>query len=231
MTVLNVDVLRVFTNEAGEFGNPLGVILGTAGMPDDERQAIAAELGFSETVFVDDIEAAHLRIFTPTLELPLAGHPLVGAAWLLSRLAPAGRPVEVLRPLRAAPVPTWQDGEHSWIRARTADAPSLEFVQLSAPAEVEAMRVPPNPPYDRHEFWAWIDEPAGELRARFFAPALGIVEDEATGSAALVLASRLGRAVTIRQGRGSVIQARPAAEGAADVGGRVAREPSITLER
>ena len=52
---------------------------------------VAAELGFSETVFVEDRESGRIRIFTPGLELPFAGHPTVGTAWLL---AETGTPVE-----------------------------------------------------------------------------------------------------------------------------------------
>ena len=49
------------------------------------QKIVATDLGFSETVFVDDPETGELRIFTPTTELPFAGHPLVGTAWLLSK--------------------------------------------------------------------------------------------------------------------------------------------------
>ena len=56
---------------------------------------MAAELGLSETVFVDDARQGVLRIFTPATELEFAGHPTVGSAWLLAR---EGEPVEVLRP-------------------------------------------------------------------------------------------------------------------------------------
>ena len=45
---------------------------------------MAADLGLSETVFVDDAERLELRIFTPAVELPFAGHPTVGTAWLLA---------------------------------------------------------------------------------------------------------------------------------------------------
>jgi predicted PhzF superfamily epimerase YddE/YHI9 len=225
--VTDVHVLRVFTNESGDFGNPLGVVLDTAALTDGDRQAIAARLGFSETVFVDDVPSARLRIFTPATELPLAGHPLVGTAWLLSALS--GTPVEVLRPRHAHPVTTWQEDGVSWIRARVTDAPPLAFVQLDSAAAVEAMALPANPPYDHHEFWAWSDRAAGAVRARFFAPAFGIPEDEATGGAALVLVAQLGRPLTITQGRGSVIYARPASDGQAEVGGRVVRDRSRTI--
>ena len=69
--------------------------------------------------------------------------------------------------------------------------------------------------------WAWIDEPAGVVRERVFAPGAGVGEDEATGSAALRLCALLGREIEIRQGRGSVLEARPLAADRAEVGGRV----------
>ncbi len=69
--------------------------------------------------------------------------------------------------------------------------------------------------------WAWIDEPAGLVRARVFVPEAGVDEDEATGSAALRLCALVGREIEIRQGRGSVLHARPVGEGRAQVAGRV----------
>ena len=83
--------LRVFLGADGGGGNPLGVILEGGAVPAARRQAVAADLGFSETVFVDDRETGALRIFTPAVELPLAGHPLVGTAWLLAHAGDAGR--------------------------------------------------------------------------------------------------------------------------------------------
>src|SRR5690606_6997597 len=125
------------------------------------------------------------RIFTPTVELPLAGHPLVGTAWLLSQVT--GGDVPVLRPLRAgSEVATWRTGDGAgWIRARIADAPPWQLVQLATPGEVEALSEPPSPEADAHEYWAWQDEAAGVLRARVFATRYGVAEDEATGSGAL----------------------------------------------
>lgn len=67
-------------------GNPLAVVLDATGWPSSRMQALAAELGISETVVVVPAEGdgdARLRIFTPVRELPLAGHPVVGAAWVL----------------------------------------------------------------------------------------------------------------------------------------------------
>jgi predicted PhzF superfamily epimerase YddE/YHI9 len=57
--------------------------------------------------------------------------------------------------------------------------------------------------------WAYADEAAGRIRARVFAPDYGVVEDPATGSAAIALCAVLERAISIRQGEGSEILARP----------------------
>ena len=68
-------------------GNPLAVILEPEGLDAARMQMLAAELGLSETVFVFPPEspeaAARLRIFTPSRELPMAGSPIVGAAWVI----------------------------------------------------------------------------------------------------------------------------------------------------
>src|SRR5690606_37150695 len=121
--------------ESGRFGNPLGVVLDAEDLGTERRQEIAAELGFSETVFVDDVERAELRIFTPATELPLAGHPLVGTAWLLAQVT--GRPPEVLRPALAAEVATWSEDDTVWVRGRLADAPAWEHIELPAPEDVD----------------------------------------------------------------------------------------------
>ena len=224
-----VHVLRVFTDAAGNHGNHLGVVLDTAAMTDKQRQAIAAELGYSETVFVDDVSGASLRIFTPKIELPLAGHPLVGTAWLLGKLA--GAPIDTLRPQKASPVTTWHDEDGTtWICARVEDAPGWGFVQLSTPAEIDALPVPPGPEYGHHSFWAWLDEPAGLIRARVFASFAGLPEDPATGSAALRMVAMLGRPITIHQGEGCIIHARPAQDGYADVGGFVVEDAGRIVE-
>jgi trans-2,3-dihydro-3-hydroxyanthranilate isomerase len=67
-------------------GNPLVVVLDAEGWPANRMQAFAAELGISETTFVLPAEEdgdLRVRIFTPVRELPMAGHPIVGTAWVL----------------------------------------------------------------------------------------------------------------------------------------------------
>jgi predicted PhzF superfamily epimerase YddE/YHI9 len=208
-------LLRVFLGPDGAGGNPLGVVLDGGGMAAGARQAVAAELGYSETVFVEDRASGALRIHTPTVELPLAGHPLVGTAWLLAH---AGTPVDTLRP-PAGDVPTWSDGELTWIRGRPEWGPPYDKPQLASPAAVDALDVPGGDAM--LAAWAWEDEAAGRLRARVFPNGIGIEEDEATGAAALQFGALLGRDLVIRQGKGSELHVRPGDDGTVAVGGRV----------
>jgi len=79
----------VFTNEIFG-GNPLAVFPLAEGLTPQMMQRIAQEFNLSETVFVlpptDPAHAYRLRIFTPEAELPFAGHPTVGAAFILAKL-------------------------------------------------------------------------------------------------------------------------------------------------
>jgi predicted PhzF superfamily epimerase YddE/YHI9 len=208
-------VLRVFVNEDGEWGNPLGVFLDGKEVPESKRQDAAARLGFSETVFVEDRAAGRLRIFTPRVELPFAGHPAVGAAWLLAR---EGTPVDVLRPA-AGEVAVRRDGDATFVAAQPGWAPSFVYRQLALPGEVRGLTA--SAQNANVYAWSWIDEASGTIRARSFVPEAGIAEDEATGSAALALCARLERPVTIHQGHGSVLLCRPLEGRRVEVGGTV----------
>jgi predicted PhzF superfamily epimerase YddE/YHI9 len=213
--VPTLHVLRVFVNEDDEWGNPLGVFLEGGQMPAAERRRVAAELGFSETVFVDDRATGRLRIYTPQVELPFAGHPTVGVAWLLAR---EGAPAAVLRP-PAGEVRVRHAEGATYIAAEPAWSPEFEYRRYESPGEVRALS--PAGHAANTYAWAWIDEAAGTIRARSFVPAAGIAEDEATGSAALALCARLDRPLTVHQGHGSVLICRPFADGRVEVGGSV----------
>lgn len=80
-------VYDVFTDQVLS-GNPLAIVLDSDGLDKQRMQAIAREFNLSETVFIAPAaHAAHsaaLRIFTPTRELPFAGHPTVGSAVCLA---------------------------------------------------------------------------------------------------------------------------------------------------
>jgi predicted PhzF superfamily epimerase YddE/YHI9 len=214
--VATLHVLRVFCDEGGEWGNPLGVFLDGAEVPAAARQRVAHELGFSETVFVDDASLGEIRIFTPGMELPFAGHPTVGAAWLLER---EGHPVPVLRP-PAGEIEVRREGGLTYVAARAEWSPAWSLIQLGAADAVAALRQPSPEDGLLPYYWAWKDEGAGTVRSRCFSLE-DIGEDEATGSAAIMLGAELGRELTIHQGEGSLLYARPLGAGRAEVGGRV----------
>jgi predicted PhzF superfamily epimerase YddE/YHI9 len=213
--VATLHVLRVFLSADGTHGNPLGVFLAGDEIPADRRQSVARDLGFAETVFVDDQATGRMDIFTPGSQLPFAGHPTVGTAWLLAR---EGAPVESLRP-SAGEVAVRYEDDLTWVAARPEWSPPFEYAELSSPAEVDALEGVPDG-MDLAYCWAWEDEEAGRVRARSFVGSAGIPEDEATGSAALALGARLGRPIEVRQGEGSQLFARPLGDGLAEVGGR-----------
>ena len=89
MPALEYRIVDVFTDRAFA-GNPLAVVLEADDLPAAAMQALAREFNLSETVFPLPPEAVgadyRVRIFTPEVELPFAGHPSVGAAWVLASL-------------------------------------------------------------------------------------------------------------------------------------------------
>jgi trans-2,3-dihydro-3-hydroxyanthranilate isomerase len=93
-TTLDYSVVDVFT-ETPLAGNPLAVVENTCGLTTERMQAIAREFNLSETTFierrspeVEHTEGVRVRIFTTQEELPFAGHPTLGTASVLKRIAP-----------------------------------------------------------------------------------------------------------------------------------------------
>ena len=80
-------------------GNPLAVIPAAEGLSSEQMQHIAREFNFSETTFVlppaNPENTAHFRIFTPSRELPFAGHPTLGTAWVIGQEQALPRPAEL----------------------------------------------------------------------------------------------------------------------------------------
>ncbi len=209
-------VLRVFTRgDVG--GNHLGVINDITGLDDETMQTIAAELGFSETVFIDWMDGGtpHVRIFTPEIELPFAGHPLVGAAWVLASIGP-GTVNEMT--CGVGSIPFRSDADATWVDtplvtdvriaddgAAIADAAGLPeplrawWAMMPLPylvldlgtAEAVSKATPDIPQLAASGGgMAYIIGSQGDdLRVRFFAADAGVPEDPATGSAASAYAA------------------------------------------
>jgi predicted PhzF superfamily epimerase YddE/YHI9 len=213
--------VRVFQSNEPQSGNPLAVLVGRF---DDGRQTaddvFGSFDGLNQVVLLstqNDIPS--MRIYTRTTELPFSGQPVLGALHILRtsnrRMIVATGAGEVLGKV--------QDGL-DWLAARAEWSPAMLLDQLRTPAEIERLAgAPPGVGY--YYPWAWIDEPAGTIRARMFAPGLGIVEGQASGAAVVRLAAELKRDITVRQGRDSVLHARHDNDGFIWLGGRCSIEP------
>lgn len=144
---LSYTILDVFTQKRLQ-GNPLAVIHDADMIPDKLMQAIAKELNLSETVFVQSPKnarhVAELRIFTPSVELPFAGHPTIGAAVLLGlrQKVTAIRLEEKVGTIVALTTPKNKSMGHARfslpkLPERVGDAPSVEDIARTLGLEVE----------------------------------------------------------------------------------------------
>ncbi|NNH71054.1 PhzF family phenazine biosynthesis protein [Nocardia uniformis] len=220
-----IEVVRVFTDAAGRYGNPLGIARATD-VIDVDHQALAARAGYAETVVVEDPidDRARMRIYTPAVELPFAGHPSVGAAWWLNAQL---TPVTVIE-VPAGPVAVEAADGLIWVRARAEWTPKFEFHQFDDAEELAALG-PADFTAGAHYAWMYTNEPRGAVRARMFAPARGIAEDEATGGAAIALTALLRRSINITQGQGSQMFTAWDSEGWVRLGGRTVADHPVVI--
>jgi len=208
-------VLRVFTR--GEMGgNHLGVVTDLSGLDTDSMQLIATELGFSESTFVeiDTGETPFVRIFTPSMEIPFAGHPLVGTAWALDVLgsgvgdrlrcgigevgvriaddlvwvdATLDQPVHDAGDTEVPGRAGLAEPEAAWLVEMPAPYLILRYLDAGAVAELQPEGESLGDVFGVLAF----ARDGSSVRSRFWAPGAGVVEDPATGSAAVALAAVL----------------------------------------
>lgn len=212
-------IARVFVDDTGKFGNPVGIVVDEA-LDFDEisRQKMTRESGLSEVVFIDNLARGIIHIFSPVREIPFAGHAAVGAAWFINQ--ERKQPLSTLLGIEG-PIETWEEDDLTWVSCPQAILPPWELVHHASAKEVENLSAT-KILSDAHALhWAWINESKGLVHARTFAPAWGITEDEANGSGSMKLASVLQRQLKIIHGQGSVILAKPAEGNMIQVGGRV----------
>jgi trans-2,3-dihydro-3-hydroxyanthranilate isomerase len=224
MGTYRYNLLDVFTEQRFA-GNQLAVFVQARGLTGEQMQNIANEMNLAETVFVLPAEEgghARVRIFTPRAELGFAGHPLLGAAWLLGthlvipvlRLETASGMVDVelyrsgdalfraelVRPLPARPeAPLLIDVRrelgvtphaHLLLPTLYECGPIHCLCEVGSEAELGQLRSSSHlTAVPRGGVLAFVR--GTPLRARYFAPALGVTEDAATGSAAMALAAFL----------------------------------------
>jgi trans-2,3-dihydro-3-hydroxyanthranilate isomerase len=220
-------VADVFTDTPLQ-GNQVAVFTDARGIPEDKLQPIAREMNFSETVFVYKPEGdghARIRIFTPKAELPFAGHPTLGTAFILSTplsleeiKLETGAGVIPVRLERedgrivfgrmVQPVPTVElyDGGERVLAILGVARSELPvevydngvrhvYIALGSEDEVAALRPDMARLADESDavgFNCFAGE-GKRWKTRMFAPASGVAEDPATGSAAGPLALHLAR--------------------------------------
>jgi len=106
--LLNYRILNVFTDGDSPFsGNPLCVFEDASGLSDKDMQGLARQLNLSETTFITagaPEASASVRIFTPGYEMPFAGHPTLGTAYLVRELSSATDAVLLRMPAGDIPV-------------------------------------------------------------------------------------------------------------------------------
>jgi trans-2,3-dihydro-3-hydroxyanthranilate isomerase len=258
-------ILDVFT-EVPLQGNQLAVFTDGGAVSEETMQRAAREMNLSETVFLlagDEDADARVRIFTPYTELPFAGHPVLGSAFVVGRRDGVAA-VRLGTGAGIVTVALRREGEAILYGEMEQPLPTVEPFErtgeLLAALAVERSELPVegyrNGPL--HVYVALADEDAvaalepdtgalarigtfgvscfaasgPRVKTRMFAPALGVVEDPATGSAAGPLALHLarhgriefGQEIDIRQGaevgRPSFLRAR--VEGSAERVERVA---------
>jgi trans-2,3-dihydro-3-hydroxyanthranilate isomerase len=135
-------IVDVFA-EAPYAGNPLAVVLDAADLETAAMQDIAREFGFSETTFVvSDPQAARrgvrVRIFTPAEELPFAGHPTLGSAWVI-REQLAGRRIDaVALELGVGRIPVRFEAEAGGPELAWLEAPPIELGACIPAARIAA---------------------------------------------------------------------------------------------
>ena len=181
-----------------------------------DRQAGRGRARLQRDSLRRDARTGRIRIYTPGRELAFAGHPTVGTAWLLAEVGHAGDELRV----PAGPVPTWVEGDRRWVRARPEWIHPITLAELPSTEAVEALEGPPDGEPSWYA-WAWQVGRPGAIRSRYFAGAVGIAEDEATGAAAVVITAQPGPGLEILQGRGSRLSTRFTADGSVELGGRV----------
>ncbi len=136
--------LDVFTEQIFG-GNPLAVFPQAQGLSPNQMQAIAKELNLSETVFVlptkDPDTDFQLRIFTPAAEIPFAGHPTVGTAYLLAHLGYLPEHCQLVRFQEAVGVvPVSIYWEQDQVRTTALSAAQLpQFIEPSHPIDYASL--------------------------------------------------------------------------------------------
>jgi trans-2,3-dihydro-3-hydroxyanthranilate isomerase len=224
MATFRYVVADVFTDRPLT-GNQLAVFTDAREIPEDMLQPLAREMAFSETVFVlppEDGGHARIRIFTPASELPFAGHPCLGSAFVLGAPLQLGE-IRLETGSGVVPVTLEREGARIVFGWMQQPIPTVELFERAEELQeilgvrstlpVELYRLGPGHVFiglESAEQVAGLAPDFGALarydagincfaasgkgwKTRMFAPSSGVAEDPATGSAAGPLAIHLAR--------------------------------------
>jgi trans-2,3-dihydro-3-hydroxyanthranilate isomerase len=246
-------VLDVFTKESFR-GNPLAVVPNAEALTTPQMQAIARQFNLSETVFLlppeNPAHTARARIFTPSFEMPFAGHPTVGAAIVLAETRFGRREQrdsilmieESIGPVRCAVTVLPRQASYAEFDSPRLPAEVGQAASLAALASALGL-AESDIGFDRHRptvysagaaftyvpiaslealgraapsagfaaaagdalgilaYTRLAENEAFSFQVRMFAPASGILEDPATGSAAAAFAGVLARFEALPDGK------------------------------
>lgn len=177
---MNFKLLNVFTKD-DKNGNQLAAVYPDRKLSDEEMLSITKNFNFSETIFITE---KNVRIFTPIGELSFAGHPTVGAAFLIkdSFVVPQGKvEVEISDSIYVT-----YPGQPVVNGNKVSAGPSFTITEVQSEKELRDLKLPSNPiPGDRLYYFYKQDD------AHYSVRMFGMREDAATGSAACALAGFL----------------------------------------
>lgn len=228
-------LLNVFTKNFKN-GNQLAAVFPERNLSGEEMQQITREFNFSETIFFTPGNYTSIKIYTPNRELPFAGHPLVGAAWLLRYLAFQERNFTLEVQQGAIEVDVGEDtfitfpgnplvkkyeGDLEGLlresnldftdtdleQIRTVNVgPEFTIIPLNSRAAL-SQATPPVNFHEKHTKAYYIFKVSDdEYAVRMFAPGISVTEDAATGSAACALGGYLREVLGLPQGKLTITQ-------------------------
>lgn len=214
-----INSARVFVNENDQFGNPVGIVIDDQLKLDKPtRQKIAANLNYSETVFINDLVKPNIQLFNPVHEVKFAGHAVLGTAYFLKH--ELGKDFSEIN-CGEHKISVTFDDSLTWITAPLSIMPQWNFKQLDSTEAIDKLNKDQFNNQEHIVVWAWCNKDKGLIRARTFAPDWGIPEDQANGSGSMLLAHQLNQRLKIIHGEGSEILAEPVNDKLIKLGGLV----------
>ena len=217
MNSQKLNTIYVFVNSSGDFGNPVGIVMDlNKSLSYKDRLKISHDSRYSETVFIENLDTPKISIFNPQEEVDFAGHAILGTYWYFENILKIK--TDTIKCKTA--IISCLNNKLYWIKSDIGSLPTWNFLQLDNSTDVETFSIEKALDLEHTVAWAYFDDSKDIIRARTFASDWGIPEDEANGSGAMLLASKLNKKIKIIHGKGSEIYAEPRENKEILLGGR-----------